>query len=152
MWFSRSMIEYSAAQTRFLVIFYPFSKFNFRSFVCSFWVSGDVYYILIQVLGWRILTCFSLVCYSLNKFNIDLDNQGLTIQVIETDGSLLKIKLLKCKVIKHTFKRFDDQPQEDDAQKFYKLKWSRVQFELASETVQQMAQFLGLGHIQIKSS
>ena len=55
-------------------------------------------------------------------------------------------------MIKHTFKRFDDQPQEDDAQKFYKLKWSRVQFELASETVQQMAQFLGLGHIQNKIS
>merc|ERR1712131_176136 len=38
--------------------------------------------------------------------------------------------------------RFDQQPQSDDAEKFYKLKWSRVQLELASDTVKQMAEFL----------
>jgi len=41
-----------------------------------------------------------------------------------------------------TFQRFDQQPQNDDAEKFYKLKWSRVQLELASDTVKQMAEFL----------
>ena len=33
-------------------------------------------------------------------------------------------------------------PQNDDAEKHYKLKWSRVQLELASDTVKQMAEFL----------
>ena len=42
----------------------------------------------------------------------------------------------------HLFQRFDQQPQSDDAEKFYKLKWSRVQLELASDTVKQMAEFL----------
>ena len=42
----------------------------------------------------------------------------------------------------HHFQRFDQQPQNDDAEKFYKLKWSRVQLELASDTVKQMAEFL----------
>merc|ERR1712242_115592 len=38
--------------------------------------------------------------------------------------------------------RFDSKPQEDDVQKTVKLKWCRVQFELAADTVVQMAQFL----------
>lgn len=41
-----------------------------------------------------------------------------------------------------SFQRFDNQPQADDVQKTVKLKWCRVQFELAADTVIQMAQFL----------